>query len=71
MFMDSCYSGLSQTSDMLLAVFKPVTLKSIDMGDLSDFTVMSASLSDQISSATAELEHGIFSFYLMKGMEGG
>ncbi len=71
MFIDSCYSGLSKAGDTLLAGAKPVTLKNADMGYPPEFTVMSASLPDQISSASAELQHGIFSFYLMKGMEGG
>jgi uncharacterized caspase-like protein len=36
----------------------------------SNFTVISASSFDQISSSSPELKHGIFSFYLMKGFEG-
>jgi uncharacterized caspase-like protein len=36
----------------------------------ADFNVISASQSDQISSSSPELKHGIFSYYLMKGMEG-
>lgn len=71
MFMDSCFSGLSKTGDTLLAGAKPVALKSTDIGYPSEFTVMTASSPDQISSASMDLQHGIFSFYLMKGMEGG
>ena len=36
----------------------------------ANFTVISASQHDQISSSSPELKHGIFSFYLMRGMEG-
>lgn len=32
--------------------------------------VIKASANDQISSSSPELKHGIYSFYLMKGMEG-
>ncbi len=71
MFIDSCYSGLSKTGDTLLAGAKPVVLKSTDIGYPSEFTVMTASSPDQISSASNDLQHGVFSFYLMKGMEGG
>jgi uncharacterized caspase-like protein len=35
-----------------------------------NFTVMSASASSQISSSSPDLKHGIFSYYLMKGLEG-
>lgn len=70
MFIDSCYSGLSKTGDILLSGSKPVTLKNSDMDYPTGFTVMTASAPDQISSSSTELQHGIFSFYLMKGMEG-
>jgi hypothetical protein len=71
MFIDSCYSGLSKSGDVLLAGAKPVSMKNTDIGYPPDFTVMTASSPDQISSASTDLQHGIFSFYLMKGMEGG
>lgn len=70
MFIDSCYSGLSKTGDILLSGSKPVTLKNSDIDYPTGFTVMTASSPDQISSSSTELQHGIFSFYLMKGMEG-
>jgi hypothetical protein len=70
MFIDSCYSGLSRTGETLLASARPISLKSKDIGYPPEFTVISASSPDQISSSSPELQHGIFSFYLMKGMEG-
>jgi hypothetical protein len=70
MFIDSCYSGLSKTGDILLAGVRPVTLKTSDIDYPTEFTVMTASAGNQISSSSTELQHGIFSFYLMKGMEG-
>jgi hypothetical protein len=70
MFIDSCYSGLSRTGETLLASARPISLKSKEIGYPTEFTVISASSPDQISSSSPELQHGIFSFYLMKGMEG-
>ena len=70
MFIDSCYSGLTKTGDTLLSGAKPVTLKNSDIDYPAEFTVMTASSPDQISSSSNDLQHGIFSFYLMKGMEG-
>ena len=32
--------------------------------------MITASSNDQVSSSSPELKHGIFSFFLMKGMEG-
>jgi hypothetical protein len=70
MFIDSCYSGQSKNGAQLLAGAKPVTLKNTDIGYPPEFTIFTASAADQISSASNDLQHGIFSFYLMKGMEG-
>ena len=36
----------------------------------SNFTVFSASQISQMSSGLKEAKHGIFSYYLMKGLEG-
>ncbi len=70
MFIDACYSGQTRGGDVLVANAKPVSLKSDTNAYPPNFTVITASANDQISSSSAELKHGIFSFYLMKGMEG-
>jgi hypothetical protein len=70
MFIDSCYSGLSKNGEALLASAKPVVLQNTNIAYPPEFTIMTASSSNQISSSSPELQHGIFSFYLMKGMEG-
>jgi uncharacterized caspase-like protein len=70
MFIDACYSGQTRGGDVLLANAKPVALKADKNAYPPNFTVITASANDQISSSSSELKHGIFSFYLMKGMEG-
>ncbi len=70
MFIDACYSGQTRGGDVLVANAKPVSLKSDTNAYPPNFTVITASANDQISSSSPELKHGIFSFYLMKGMEG-
>jgi hypothetical protein len=69
-FLDSCYSGMARTGQTLLASARPITLKASAQTFPADFTVISASSSEQISSSSNELKHGIFSYYLMRGMEG-
>lgn len=69
-FLDSCYSGLARGGQTLIASARPVTLQAKQSLFPSNFTVMSASRHDQISSSSPDLKHGIFSYYLMKGMEG-
>ncbi len=69
-FLDSCYSGAARTGQSLLASARPVTLKANIQVFPPEFTVITASTAEQISSSSPELKHGIFSYYLMKGMEG-
>lgn len=71
MFLDSCYSGQSRGGDALMANARPVKMKSSGTDYPSTFTVLTASAPDQISWSSDELGHGIFSYFLMKGMEGG
>ena len=71
MFIDSCYSGQSRTGETLLASARPISIVTKETSSFpSNFTVISASAPDQISSSSPELRHGIFSYYLMRGMEG-
>lgn len=69
-FLDSCYSGLARTGETLLASARPVALKADKKLFPDEFTVITASQADQISSSSPDLKHGIFSYYLMRGMEG-
>jgi hypothetical protein len=70
MFIDACYSGQTRSGEMIIESVRPLTVKSEVNAYPSNFTVISASSNDQYSSSSPELKHGIFSFYLMKGMEG-
>jgi len=70
MFMDACYSGQIRTGETLIASARPISIKSNAQSFPSDFTVITASQSDQIASSSPDFKHGIFSYYLMKGMEG-
>ncbi len=69
-FLDACYSGQARTGETLLASSRPVALKVERQLFPDSFTVISASQADQISSSSPDLKHGIFSYYLMRGMEG-
>jgi hypothetical protein len=70
MFIDSCYSGQTRSGETLLASARPIALKVSESAYPANFTVISASAPDQLSSSSPDLKHGIFSYYLMKGMEG-
>lgn len=70
LFMDACYSGQARGGETLVASARPIALKSQPTTFPANFTVISASQADQISSSSPDLQHGIFSYYLMRGMEG-
>ena len=69
-FLDSCYSGQARSGETLIASARPVALKTAKQLFPDNFTVITASQADQISSSSPDLKHGIFSYYLMRGMEG-
>tara|TARA_B100000780_G_C21092327_1_gene440286 strand:- start:3 stop:1688 length:1686 start_codon:yes stop_codon:yes gene_type:complete len=71
MFFDTCYSGISRDEKTLLASAKPLRIVSNNDKEVPEnFTIFTASKVDQISSSFKEAKHGIFSYYLMKGLEG-
>ncbi len=71
MFMDTCYSGISRDEEILLASARPIRIVADEQEGVPDnFTIFTASQLDQISSGLKEANHGIFSYYLMKGLEG-
>jgi hypothetical protein len=70
LFLDTCYSGQSRTGESLIASARPISIKSESRIFPENFTVITASQNDQISSSNPDLKHGIFSYYLMRGMEG-
>jgi len=70
MFLDTCYSGVSRDERTLLASARPVRIVADEQDTPNNFTIFSASQLDQVSSGLKEAKHGIFSYYLMKGLEG-
>ena len=71
MFLDTCYSGTSRKGEQLIASARPIRVKVNDNLDLPDnFSIFSASQNSELSSSMDEAKQGIFSYYLMKGLEG-
>ncbi len=68
-FLDTCYSGLTRKEEMLIAG-RPIVIKSKEQTIPDGFTVFSAASNEQISRPLEEAKHGMFSYFLMKGMEG-
>ena len=70
MFFDTCYSGQTRDERMLVAGLRPIRIVAEDQDAPNNFTIFTASNYDQTSGSIEEVKHGIFSYYLMKGMEG-
>jgi len=71
MFFDTCFSGISRDNETLLADAKPINILASDTTKVpKNFVVFSSSLGNQISSGFKEAKSGLFSYYLMKGLEG-
>jgi hypothetical protein len=68
-FLDTCYSGVTRNEEMLIAG-RPIMIKAKEQSIPDGFTLFSAASNEQISRPLEEAKHGMFSYFLMKGMEG-
>ena len=68
-FLDTCYSGTTRGPDMLIAS-RPIAIRVKEQVVPEGFTVMTAAAGDQIAKPLEAAKHGMFSYFLMKGMEG-
>lgn len=69
-FLDACFTGQTRNSEMLIANARPIVIKPIAAAVPDNFTVISAASGAQISGALEEKEHGLFTYYLLKGLGG-
>ena len=69
-FLDACYSGQTREKDMILADARPIAIVPVESDVPENFTVFSASSGSEISGSLPEADHGLFSYFLMKGLEG-
>ena len=69
-FLDACYSGQTREKDIILADARPIAIVPIESDIPENFSVFSASSGSEISGSLPEADHGLFSYFLMKGLEG-
>ena len=68
-FLDTCYSGTTRGTEMLIAS-RPIAIRAKEQVVPEGFTVMTAAAGDQTAKPLEEAKHGMFSYFLMNGMEG-
>ena len=66
--MDSCFSGAGGRSVLAKGARPLVTVAMVDALP-ANITVLSASAGDQISNSYQEKGHGLFTYFLLKGMK--
>ena len=68
-FMDSCYGGIGR-GNIQLTDARPIMLveKNIKLPD--NFTLFTATENNQWATGIQEVQHGVFSYFVMKGLEG-
>jgi len=70
-FLDACFSGVSRSNEMLIASVRPVSISIRNPVLLREnMAVFSASTDDEYSSAYPEKQHGLFTYFLLKGLRG-
>ena len=70
MFLDTCYSGGTRTNELLLADARPIAIVPDKSALPSNVTVLAAASGAQLSSTYEAAQQGLFSYWLMKGLEG-
>ena len=71
-FLDTCYSGGTRNEEeTLVASLRPIIITAKQQSIPDNFTVLSAAKGNQTSQSLEEVKHGLFSYYMMLGMEGG
>ncbi len=69
-FLDACFTGQTREENLLITDSRPITIVPI-VDHLSDKMSILTSTSDtQTSGAIKEQEHGLFTYFLLKGLRG-
>ncbi len=69
-FLDTCFSGQGRENQTLLADSRGIQIVPKERNVPNNVTVLSAATAGQISGPIREKEHGLFTYYLLKGMGG-
>lgn len=68
-FFDACFSGLSREGETLIAGLRNISIVEEEV-PFSNITIFNSASGAEFSSDFDEVGHGLFSYYLMKGLEG-
>lgn len=70
LMMDACFTGSSRDNQLILADARPVYID-VQQGNIpSNMIVFTAASGNEISSGYSEKNHGIFTYFILKGLNG-
>jgi uncharacterized caspase-like protein len=69
-FLDTCFSGQGREKQTLLADTRGIQIVRKEIHVPGNITVLSAATAGQISGPIKDKEHGLFTYYLLKGLGG-
>jgi hypothetical protein len=69
-FLDACFTGENRERKMLLADVRGIVVVPMEKSIPNNLTVLSAASGGQFSGALKEKEHGLFTYYVLKGLGG-
>ena len=70
LFLDTCFTGETRDSQALCDGCRLVGVRVAKEPEKPGLTIIAAAAEDQVSSALDKAGHGLFSYWLMKGLEG-
>ena len=70
LFMDTCYSGATRGKELLLTGARPIGIVPDENSLPANVTLLAAATGTQLSSTYDDAQQGLFSYWLMKGLEG-
>jgi hypothetical protein len=69
-FLDTCFSGQGREKQTLLAGTRGIQIVPKERNVPGNITVLSAATAGQVSGPFKDKEHGLFTYYLLKGLGG-
>jgi tetratricopeptide (TPR) repeat protein len=69
-FLDACFTGENRERKMLLADVRGIVIVPSEKSIPNNLSVLSAASGGQFSGALKEKEHGLFTYYVLKGLGG-
>ncbi len=69
-YLDACFTGQTRDAKMLIANARPIIILPKEQDIPDKVNLLTAASGSQISGAIKEKEHGLFTYYVLRGLSG-